>query len=328
MTGRREFIKAGAALSLLSGLREAEGAPSSAAGADRRGPARSRPVRHRAGRGLVHDRDHDARRPAPVRNFGPGLVGYTWEENGPALAVRAGRATLEAARWRRSRACPSWTCSTSAATGATCRAAPGRLDLAPGLGATSRRRAPPRTARRLPRPALEPRDPARPAGPARLPPDRRCRSSRSAAPWRKAGPEARRSRATTIPEFQRAFRELNELLAARARTRDPLVEFADLMMYGFWGEGHTSDWREPVPRPRRRRAHVPRHDASARSATWQPRAAGREHAARHQPAPATAAVLERAIARRLLAALGQRHPRRARSRSRQLSRTGRRGWRW
>src|SRR6185295_14984279 len=34
---------------------------------------------------------------APIRNFGLGLVGYTWEENGPALAVRAGTETLEAA---------------------------------------------------------------------------------------------------------------------------------------------------------------------------------------------------------------------------------------
>src|SRR5258706_3785659 len=29
-----------------------------------------------------------------VRNFGLGLVGYTWEENGPALAVRSGKQSL------------------------------------------------------------------------------------------------------------------------------------------------------------------------------------------------------------------------------------------
>ena len=50
------------------------------------------------------------------------------------------------------------------------------------------------------------------------------------------------------PEFQRAFRELNELLAAEL-DGDPLVEFADLMMYGFWGEGHTSDYPSPIPDP-------------------------------------------------------------------------------
>src|ERR1019366_6876995 len=31
----------------------------------------------------------------PVRNFGAGLCGYTWEEGGASLAVRAGRQTLE-----------------------------------------------------------------------------------------------------------------------------------------------------------------------------------------------------------------------------------------
>src|SRR5580704_4593067 len=30
-----------------------------------------------------------------IRNFGTGLVGYTWEENGPALGVSCGRETLE-----------------------------------------------------------------------------------------------------------------------------------------------------------------------------------------------------------------------------------------
>src|SRR5205085_4284617 len=48
------------------------------------------------------------------------------------------------------------------------------------------------------------------------------------------------------PEFQRAFRELNDLLAAEL-DGNPLVEFMDLMMYGFWGEGHTSDWARPIP---------------------------------------------------------------------------------
>ncbi len=32
-----------------------------------------------------------------IRNFGTGLVGYTWEENGPALGVMCGRETLEQA---------------------------------------------------------------------------------------------------------------------------------------------------------------------------------------------------------------------------------------
>ena len=39
----------------------------------------------------------------PIRNPGLGLVGYTWEETGPALAVRAGERSLEARPLRRSR---------------------------------------------------------------------------------------------------------------------------------------------------------------------------------------------------------------------------------
>ena len=30
-----------------------------------------------------------------IRNFGTGLVGYTWEENGPSLTVQCGKETLE-----------------------------------------------------------------------------------------------------------------------------------------------------------------------------------------------------------------------------------------
>jgi len=42
----------------------------------------------------------------------------------------------------------------------------------------------------------------------------------------------------TQPVFQKAFRELNELLAAEFDD-NPLVEWIDLMQYGLWGEGHT-----------------------------------------------------------------------------------------
>ena len=36
------------------------------------------------------------------------------------------------------------------------------------------------------------------------------------------------------------------LLAAETDGHE-LIEFVDLMMYGFWGEGHTSDWISPFP---------------------------------------------------------------------------------
>ena len=40
------------------------------------------------------------------------------------------------------------------------------------------------------------------------------------------------------PAYQDAFRELNALLAEEYNG-NPLVEYMDTMMYGFWGEGHT-----------------------------------------------------------------------------------------
>jgi len=40
------------------------------------------------------------------------------------------------------------------------------------------------------------------------------------------------------PEYQAAFRELNALLADELNG-NPLVEYMDTFMYGFWGEGHT-----------------------------------------------------------------------------------------
>jgi hypothetical protein len=46
------------------------------------------------------------------------------------------------------------------------------------------------------------------------------------------------------PTFQTAFRELNELLAERF-DNEPLLEWMDLMQYGFWGEGHTSNLPNP-----------------------------------------------------------------------------------
>jgi hypothetical protein len=48
------------------------------------------------------------------------------------------------------------------------------------------------------------------------------------------------------PAFQSAFKELNELLVAEFDD-NPLMEYVDLMMYGFWGEGHTSDLPGPFP---------------------------------------------------------------------------------
>jgi hypothetical protein len=62
--------------------------------------------------------------------------------------------------------------------------------------------------------------------------------------WKRQGREAERQPPFyeepryDDPFFQTAFRELNELLAAEL-DGNPLVEYVDTFMYGFWGEGHT-----------------------------------------------------------------------------------------
>ncbi len=48
------------------------------------------------------------------------------------------------------------------------------------------------------------------------------------------------------PFFQQAFKELVGLLAAEF-DGNPLIEFIDTFMYGFWGEGHTSPWQQSFP---------------------------------------------------------------------------------
>jgi len=62
--------------------------------------------------------------------------------------------------------------------------------------------------------------------------------------WKRRGREGERAPAFyeepryDDPFFQDAFRELNGLLAAEL-DGNPLVEYVDTFMYGFWGEGHT-----------------------------------------------------------------------------------------
>ena len=222
-TSRRQFVKAGAALAAVGpALARGDVAAAPLAGprlrprAGGRRPARPGTVRHRAGRGLVHDRDDDRVRRAR-----------------PQLRPRPGRLHLGGERPRARRACgPRDARGGGRGAGALpfvdvlyircdwrdVQGRPGRLDLAPGVGGDPRRRAPPRPARRLPRAALEPRDPARAARPARLPaaedPARHPRGAAAAGRARSAS-----SRATTIPEFQRAFRELNDAARRRARRR-------------------------------------------------------------------------------------------------------------
>jgi hypothetical protein len=177
-----------------------------------------------------------------VRNFGLGLVGYTWEENGPALAAREGRETLEQSVEALA-ALPFVDVLYIRCDWRDVQRRRGRLDLHPVWAATrdAARRHGLRVAFRvqLSNPEIQPAKLALPDFVRAEVPlvTIRSRSGR--------GPERLEPR-YDHPGFQRAFRELDELLAAEL-DHDPLVEFVDLMMYGFWGEGHTSDYPSPFP---------------------------------------------------------------------------------
>jgi hypothetical protein len=234
---RRGFVKAGAGLSLLGAL--------DAAGLE--GPA----AFDRLDQGPFGIAQDDGwytiatTTPAAglVRNFGLGLMGYTWEENGPALAVREGRATLDEAVEGIARL-PFVDVLYLRCDWRDVQSRPGRLDLHPVWAATraAARRHGLRFGFRvqLSNPEIQP---DRLALPDFLQP--RIPLATLERRGGKAGPRRVEPR-YDHPEFQHAFRELNALLAAELDA-DADVEFMDLMMYGFWGEGHTSDWRSPFP---------------------------------------------------------------------------------
>ena len=179
-----------------------------------------------------------------IRNYGLGLVGYTWEENGPALPVRKGAQTLEAAVERMA-SLPFVDVLYIRCDWRDVQSRPGRLDLNPvwELTAEAAKRHGLRIAFRvqLSNPEFQPGEIALPA------------FLRDKVPLVKIGKLLRHGRDVEFveprydhPEFQKAFGELNALLAARF-DGDPLVEWMDLMMYGFWGEGHTSNLPNPFP---------------------------------------------------------------------------------
>lgn len=178
-----------------------------------------------------------------VRNWGLGLVGYTWEENGPALAVREGTSTLEREVEKLARL-PFVDLLYIRCDWRDVQSRPGRLDLSPvwGLTLDAARRHGLRVGFRIQMSNPE-TQPARLAIPDFL---------RENVPVSKIGRIRRGEEFDAVephyhhPEFQRAFRELNELLAAELDP-NPSVEFADLMMYGFWGEGHTHNLSHPFP---------------------------------------------------------------------------------
>lgn len=181
---------------------------------------------------------------AHIRNFGLGLVGYTWEENGPSLRVRKSAETLEAAVEKLAKL-PFVDVLYIRCDWRDVQSRAGRLDLHPvwDLTIDAARRHGLRFAFRiqLSNPEFEPEEIALP------------KFLRDKVPLVKIGRLRRHGREIGFieprydhPVFQSAFGELNDLLAARFEN-EPLLEWMDLMQYGFWGEGHTSNLPNPFP---------------------------------------------------------------------------------
>src|SRR6185369_2453767 len=100
---RRNFIKAGAALGLIESvsLTRAQEVPSHNWSGYDFGSGPIAPDRLNQGPfGIEQDEGWytilvTSQANKPVKNFGLGLIGYTWEEGGPSLAARAGKETVE-----------------------------------------------------------------------------------------------------------------------------------------------------------------------------------------------------------------------------------------
>jgi hypothetical protein len=180
---------------------------------------------------------------APVPNFGLGLVGYAWEEGGPSLAARAGRETLEAHVDKMARL-PFVDVLYIRCDWRDVQKRPGRLDLSPvwALTLDAAKRQGRRVAFRI------------------------MLSNTVGQPEHLAMPDFVQEKVPVVkigglpsygnfdfreprydhPEFRKAFRELVDLLAAEFDA-NPLIEWMDLMQFGFWGEGHTGGLRTPFP---------------------------------------------------------------------------------
>ncbi len=180
-----------------------------------------------------------------IRNFGTGLVGYTWEENGPALGVMCGRETLEQSVEKMA-ALPFVDVLYIRCDWRDVQTRPGKLELSPVWEATfdaaKRHNLGVGFRIQLSSPNVQPQKLSLPD------------FLRERIPIVNIGHKSKEHRTNfdfyepryDSPEFQKAFAELNELLAARF-DGDPRLEYMDLMMYGFWGEGHTNDLPNPFP---------------------------------------------------------------------------------
>ncbi|MFN7997549.1 MAG: hypothetical protein U0Q18_28280 [Bryobacteraceae bacterium] len=179
----------------------------------------------------------------PVSNFGLGLVGYTWEEGGPSLAARAGRESLEQ-HVEKMASLPFVDVLYIRCDWRDVQKRPGRLDLSPvwALTLDAAKRHGRRVAFRvmLSNTVGQPKYLAMPDFVRDKVPVVEIGSLPDYGPYQFREPRY------DHPEFQKAFRELIELLAAEF-DQNPLMEWMDVIQYGFWGESHTGGLRSPFP---------------------------------------------------------------------------------
>jgi hypothetical protein len=180
-----------------------------------------------------------------IRNFGGGLVGYTWEENGPALGVQCGRETLEQSVEKMA-SLPFMDVLYIRCDWRDVQTAPGKLNLSPvweiTFDAAKRHNLGVGFRIQLSSPNIQPQKLSMPDFlHDKVPIANIGHQSKE----HQAGFDFREPRYDS-PEFQRAFAELNDLLTAKFGD-SPQLEYMDLMMYGFWGEGHTNDIPGPFP---------------------------------------------------------------------------------
>jgi hypothetical protein len=180
----------------------------------------------------------------PVRNFGMGLCGYTWEEAGPSLPARAGKQTLEA-HVEQMASLPFVDVLYIRCEWRDVQKAPGRLDLSPvwKLTLDAAKAYGKRVGFRvmLSNTVHQPKQLAMPDFVQQKVPIVGIGHASDLG-----GKVGYREPRYDHPEFLKAFRELNELLATELDGH-PQVEWMDLIMYGFWGEAHTSDLKSPFP---------------------------------------------------------------------------------
>jgi hypothetical protein len=180
-----------------------------------------------------------------IRNYGGGLVGYTWEENGPALGVQCGREALEQSVEKMA-SLPFVDVLYIRCDWRDVQSAPGKLSLSPvweiTFDAAKRHNLGVGFRIQLSSPNIQPQKLSMPDFlHDKVPIVNIGHQSKE----HQAGFDFREPRYDS-PEFQKAFAELNDLLSAKFGD-NPQLEYMDLMMYGFWGEGHTNDIPGPFP---------------------------------------------------------------------------------